>query len=47
MFDGAPEDERYQITCGNALDFFHLDVEHGLDAVPAPVSNSTAVAQTA
>jgi predicted TIM-barrel fold metal-dependent hydrolase len=25
MFDGIPDDERRQITCGNAIEFFHLD----------------------
>ena len=42
MFDGAPEDERYQITCGNALEFFHLDTERADSS-----SDATAVAQTA
>jgi hypothetical protein len=23
-FEGAPEEVRYQMTCGNAVDFFHL-----------------------
>ncbi len=24
-FEGAPEDVRYKMTCGNAIDFFRLD----------------------
>ena len=25
MFAGVPDDDRYKMTCGNAVDFFHLD----------------------
>jgi uncharacterized protein len=32
MFAGVPDDERSQITCGNAVEFFHLDAQRMVQA---------------
>ncbi len=32
LFAGVPDDERYRMTCGNAIEFFHLQTTDGVPA---------------
>jgi predicted TIM-barrel fold metal-dependent hydrolase len=32
IFEGVPDDERYRMTCGNAIEFFHLAEANGVPA---------------
>ncbi len=36
LFAGVPDDERYRITCANAIEFFHLDAERPAAQAGAP-----------
>jgi hypothetical protein len=45
MFAGVPDDERRRITCGNAVEFFHLDAKPAefqatADVASAPLAST-------